>query len=125
MHWVLGILFPPSPYFFPVEGLKSVALDSKTNNFRWFFCFAALVVAGHRHCSSLALHLLLLSVANMYPLFHHHAVRKPHSSPRHAFDPLAVDPLALVVLDEGDAYLDLGKGNLFLSQWNIVFKLIS
>ncbi|ERN18264.1 hypothetical protein AMTR_s00055p00127960 [Amborella trichopoda] len=62
----------------------------------------AAPIWGHKHCFALALNLVLLSVANMYPLSHCRAARKLHSSPKPGFDPLIVDPLALVVLEEGD-----------------------
>ncbi|ERM98534.1 hypothetical protein AMTR_s00113p00120520 [Amborella trichopoda] len=88
----------------------TVSADRKNKKFSWFFWFAALIVASHRQCSSLALNLVLLSVTKMFPLFHCRAAKKPRSSPKSAFDPLVVNPLAMVVLDEGDAYWDLEDG---------------
>ncbi|ERN00906.1 hypothetical protein AMTR_s00103p00149700 [Amborella trichopoda] len=87
---IWGMAFLSLPYLLLVKEVKSIT--------------------GQRQCSSLALNLVLLSVANMYPLFHRRAARKPRSSPRPAFDPLEVDPLAMVVLDEGDVLLELEDG---------------
>ncbi|ERN11841.1 hypothetical protein AMTR_s00020p00075360 [Amborella trichopoda] len=55
-------------------------------------------------------------MVNMYPLFHCRAAMKPCSASRPTFDPLAVDPLVVVVLDDGDAFLDLEDGEFFLEQ---------
>ncbi|ERM94630.1 hypothetical protein AMTR_s00011p00184340 [Amborella trichopoda] len=94
---------PPSfsPSLLPVSGAKAVT-DCKQRNFSWFFFVYALVVAGHRRCSSLALQAVLVLLGKMYPLMHRRAARRIHSSPSPSFDPLAIDPMAIVTIDESE-----------------------
>ncbi|ERM94867.1 hypothetical protein AMTR_s00009p00113830 [Amborella trichopoda] len=111
---ICGIAFLSSPYLFLVKEVKPTAAERKTKNFYRFLWFdAALIVKDYKHCSALALNLVLLSVANMYPLSHRRATRKLRSSPKPGFDPLMVDPLALVVLDERNVHVDLEEGEFF------------
>ncbi|ERN13384.1 hypothetical protein AMTR_s00041p00166900 [Amborella trichopoda] len=112
---IWGMAFLSSPYLFPVKEVKPAATERKTRIFnRFLWSIAALIVVGHKHCSALTLNLVLLSVANMYPMSHRRATRKLHSSPTPGLDPLMVDPLPLVVLEEGDVHVDLEEGEFHL-----------
>ncbi|ERM94628.1 hypothetical protein AMTR_s00011p00180470 [Amborella trichopoda] len=63
--------------------------------------FMPVGVVGQRLFSSVAIQVLLVLLGKMYPLMHHHAAKRIHTTPRHSFDPLVVDPLAIVLVEEG------------------------
>ncbi|ERN05436.1 hypothetical protein AMTR_s00007p00238120 [Amborella trichopoda] len=99
----------PSP--FQYHSKEVVAFDNKTSPSLWVFWFL-LLVANQRRSTVVALQILLLVVRNMYPLFHRCAARKGRSSQRPKFDPLVVDPLALVILDDDMGGLNVMNGEL-------------
>ncbi|ERN12656.1 hypothetical protein AMTR_s00025p00241940 [Amborella trichopoda] len=88
---------PPS-YFLDVGSKLSVAPKvCKTSS---FFLFLVLVVASQRHLSSLTFIVLLSLHGSMYPLYHHNGARRICFTSRPPFDPLMVDPLVIVIVEE-------------------------
>ncbi|ERN00419.1 hypothetical protein AMTR_s00100p00068290 [Amborella trichopoda] len=84
----------PPPFFFLLERKQAVMQTCQNR------------------CSVLTFNLLLLVAAKMYPLFHRSASRKAHYSPKPVFDPLSVDPLAMVMVDDMEDSGDLKEGEL-------------
>ncbi|ERN04768.1 hypothetical protein AMTR_s00140p00041960 [Amborella trichopoda] len=87
------------PFYFLDAGSKFSAAPKvfKTNSFLFL---SVLVVANQRHLASLASIVLISLLESIYPLYHGSGARHIRSTPRPSFDPLMVDPLAIVAVEE-------------------------
>ncbi|ERN06607.1 hypothetical protein AMTR_s00058p00157380 [Amborella trichopoda] len=81
----------------PPQGKQKPPYKSSSFFTVWLLAFLA---TAHNRCSVVAFKLLLVIAAKMYPLFHRKAARKSLSFPKPKFDPLLVDPLTVVVLND-------------------------
>ncbi|ERN12542.1 hypothetical protein AMTR_s00025p00201810 [Amborella trichopoda] len=93
VHGKESHLFPKLLTAFPVKVVDAVAVE---------LCWALvlLLVLFHHHRSTVALQLVLAVVGKMYPLLHRHAAKQGRLARHPSFDPLIINLLALVVVDE-------------------------
>ncbi|ERN10410.1 hypothetical protein AMTR_s00026p00179120, partial [Amborella trichopoda] len=76
----------------------------------WFLLLSALVFLGLQRSSSIISQALLVVLGKMYHLRHRLHAHRIRSSPRPSFNPLGVDPLAIIVVEENDVHQILNEG---------------
>ncbi|ERN10280.1 hypothetical protein AMTR_s00178p00060300 [Amborella trichopoda] len=96
---------------FPFDAKKVAYSKYSFSLLLWLLSVASV---GQNQASAVALNLLLLTAAKMYPLFHLNVARKARASPRSAFDPKVVDPLAVMVINKDEGLSDLEEGEFVL-----------
>ncbi|ERN13330.1 hypothetical protein AMTR_s00041p00100070 [Amborella trichopoda] len=75
-----------------------------------FWLALILVITNNRWSSTIVFQRLIDSWSKMYPLLHRRAGRKSRFIPRPSFEALAVDPLAIVVIEKDIENLELEEG---------------